>query len=86
MARDNTQLLINKIWELPIHIIDDVTMVTLPKSKYLLPRSLPVPPPRQPSKWEKFAKEKGIVKKKKDKLKWDDELKVSFICSLFFSN
>lgn len=56
---------------------DDATTVTLPKSKVILPRSLPVPSPRAPTKWERFAKEKGIVKKKKDKLKWDDVLKVS---------
>ncbi|KAK6643042.1 hypothetical protein RUM43_004545 [Polyplax serrata] len=75
LARDNTQLLFNKIWELPIQKIDDITKVTLPKPQYVLPRALPVPIPRGPTKWEKFAKEKGIVKKKKDKLKWDDILK-----------
>lgn len=77
LARDNTQLLINKIWELPTEKQDDVTVVNLPKPLYILPRGLPVPKPRPPTKWEKFAKEKGIVKTKKDKLKWDDILKVS---------
>jgi len=77
LARDNTQLLINEIWKCPKHRVDDVTVAKLPNQTTVLPRALPVPRPRELTKWEKFAKEKGIQKKKKDKLKWDDILKVS---------
>ena len=34
-----------------------------------------MPVPKPPTKWEQYAKEKGIVKKKKPKLVWDDVVK-----------
>ena len=37
-----------------------------------MPRSRPVPKPKGLTKWEKFARERGIKKKKKEKLAWDD--------------
>lgn len=86
LARDNTQLLINKIWELPFEKVDDVTVVKLPKQSYILPREKPLPKPRQLSKWEMFAKEKGLQKKKKAKVTWDDILKVINMFFKYFSN
>ena len=76
LTRDNTQLLLNKVWELPTSRVDEAIVAQLPKPSYNLPRSLPVPKPKEPTKWEKFAKEKGIVKTKKSKLQWDEVLKV----------
>lgn len=76
LARDNTQLLINQIWKLPQEKQEDVLVAVLPKPTTVLPRALPVPKARELTKWERFAKEKGIQKKKKDKVKWDDILKV----------
>ena len=48
-----------------------------------LPREKPVPKPRPPTKWEKYAREKGINKRKKDKKVWDDILKVRGLLVLF---
>lgn len=39
----------------------------------MLPREKPVPKPKQPTKWERFAKEKGISHKKKETKVWDDD-------------
>lgn len=50
-------------------------MAKLPKQKFLLPRFKPVPKPRPLTKWQQFAKDKGIIKKKKSKLTWDEQLK-----------
>lgn len=36
------------------------------------------------TKWEKFAKAKGITKKKKDNLAWDDTSKVKFLLLIKF--
>jgi len=72
LARDNTQLLLNKIWTLPFERVDDVVIAKLPPPKYLLPREKPVPKAKQLSKWEQYAKDKGIVKRKKTKLVWDE--------------
>jgi hypothetical protein len=35
-------------------------------------REKPIPQPKKETKWEKFAREKGIKKKKKDRMIWDE--------------
>lgn len=75
LTRDNVQLLLNKVWDLPTEQIEEAIMVKLPKSTFVLPRGKPVPKPRPLTKWQEFAKLKGIQKKKKGKLSWDEQLK-----------
>lgn len=75
LARDNTQLLVNEIWKLPTNRVDDTIVATLPDPTTPLPREKPPPKPRPPTKWEQFAKLKGIQKKKKTNLVWDDTAK-----------
>lgn len=79
LTRDNVQILINKIWELPTERIDEVIVAKLPKQEFILPRSRQVPKPKPLTKWQQFAKEKGIKSKQKSKskLKWDEELQVN---------
>ncbi|KAK4874880.1 hypothetical protein RN001_014240 [Aquatica leii] len=74
LSRDNVQLLLNKIWELPTQQIDETLVVKLPPAKFVLPRARPVPKPKPLTKWEQFAKLKGIKKTKKAKLSWDEQL------------
>lgn len=75
LSRDNTQLLINQIWCLPTERIEDAIVAKLPIQKTRLPRMKHIPKPRPLTKWEQFSKAKGIVKKKKAKLSWDEQLK-----------
>lgn len=72
LARDNTQLLINEIWKLPTERVKDVIVAKLPEPNSVLPREKPAPKPKPPTKWEQFAKLKGIQKKKKTNLVWDE--------------
>ncbi len=58
----------NALFSLPPKRVDDVLVVPLPPPEMRLPRSKPLPKPRPPTKWEQYAKEKGIEKKKKTKL------------------
>lgn len=74
LTRDNAQLLFNKIWELETARVEEAIVAKLPPMKTVLPRSKPVPKPKPLTKWQQFAKEKGIEKKKKAKLSWDDQL------------
>ncbi|XP_028172797.1 ribosome biogenesis regulatory protein homolog [Ostrinia furnacalis] len=74
LSRDNTQLLLNKVWELPTERIEEAIVVRLPQPTTVLPRAKPVPKPKPLTKWQEFAKAKGITKKKKDKLEWDEQL------------
>jgi len=45
--------------------------VTLPKVQTRYPREKPLPTPKPETRWEKFAKIKGIKHKKKSKWDWD---------------
>ncbi|KZC08238.1 PREDICTED: ribosome biogenesis regulatory protein homolog [Dufourea novaeangliae] len=76
VTRDNVQILFNNIWELPTERIDEAIVAKLPKPQFVLPRSRQIPKPKPLTKWQQYAKEKGIKSKKKNKskLKWDDEL------------
>ncbi|XP_043508009.1 ribosome biogenesis regulatory protein homolog [Frieseomelitta varia] len=74
LTRDNVQILINKIWELPVERVDEVIVAKLPKQEFILPRARQIPKARPLTKWQQFAKEKGIKRKNKPKVKWDEEL------------
>merc|ERR1711997_1171787 len=74
-ARDNCQLLLNELWTLPTERVEEAIVANLPPPKSLIPREKPVPVPKPPTKWEQYAKEKGITKQKKSKMVWDDVVK-----------
>ncbi|CAL2046001.1 hypothetical protein CAEBREN_25604 [Caenorhabditis brenneri] len=74
-ARKNTQLLFNNIWQLEQKRVDEAITVTLPAATYRLPREKKLPEKKEPTKWEKYAKEKGIEKRKKDKKVFDEATK-----------
>lgn len=71
-ARENMQLLSNKLYEL-FTSSTDKKMIVLPPPTTHLPREKPLPEAKPLTRWEKFAKEKGIVKKKRSKMVWDEE-------------
>ena len=75
LARDNVQLLLNDVWKLPTERVEDAIVVELPYGKTVIPREKPIPKAKPLTKWEQYAKEKGIEKKKKSKLVWDDKVK-----------
>lgn len=76
LARDNTQLLINEIWKQPTERVEEAIVSKIPEPTTPLPREKPPPKPKAPTKWEEFAKLKGIQKKKKKtNLVWDETAK-----------
>lgn len=75
LTRDNTQLLLNGIWELETERLDENIVAKLPKPGFALPRARKLPEPKALTKWETFAKAKGLKKTPKDKKVWDDELR-----------
>lgn len=82
LTRDNLQLLLNEVWELPTERVEECVVAKLPAPAFILPRSRKCPGPKPLTKWEKFAKEKGLQKTKKDKKVFDEELNVSVNCAL----
>lgn len=49
--------------------------ITLPEKTTVFPRHKKIPPPKKMTRWEKFAKEKGIVKKKRTRMIYDEASK-----------
>ncbi|OWF52675.1 Ribosome biogenesis regulatory protein-like [Mizuhopecten yessoensis] len=62
LARDNAQLLINRIFQLPTEKEDGVVVVKVPKARAF-------------TKWEEYAQMKGIQNKKRSKMVWDEQTK-----------
>eukprot|EP00123_Amoebidium_parasiticum_P014923 comp22702_c2_seq1/m.35224 comp22702_c2_seq1/g.35224 ORF comp22702_c2_seq1/g.35224 comp22702_c2_seq1/m.35224 type:complete len:311 (-) comp22702_c2_seq1:80-1012(-) len=73
LSRDNCQLLINQIWQLPVERREDAYVCELPAPTTHLPREKPIPQPKAQTKWEKFAEAKGIQKRKKSRMVFDEE-------------
>lgn len=72
-AKDATEALVHAIFSLPVSELADGRFVNLPKGQFQFPRDKPIPKERVPTKWEMYAKEKGIQKKKKrDRLVLDE--------------
>ncbi|NWW13362.1 RRS1 protein, partial [Oreocharis arfaki] len=71
LARDNTQLLVSRLWELPAERAGGAggpLVAQLPEPTFRLPREKPPPKPRPPTRWEQVARLKGIRRKKKTSL------------------
>ncbi|XP_072855094.2 ribosome biogenesis regulatory protein homolog [Pogona vitticeps] len=80
LARDNTQLLVGQLWALPSERAEGgagPVVAQLPEPTTRLPREKPLPKPRPLTRWEQFAKLKGIrpTRKKRGTLVWDEEAK-----------
>ena len=58
----------NRLVDLPQEKSEIGMLSLLPAEVFLLPRSHRLPEPKPETKWEKFAKEKGITKKKRDRM------------------
>ncbi|XP_015917765.1 ribosome biogenesis regulatory protein homolog [Parasteatoda tepidariorum] len=75
VASQGAQRLLNEIFKLPSEYHEHVPVAKLPAPTTVIPREKHVPKEKAMTKWQKFAKAKGIQKKKKDKLVWDDASK-----------
>jgi len=71
-CRDNLKLIVNELYTLPVEIVEDAIIAKLPKSKLIIPREKPLPKEKAPTKWEQYAKLKGIEKRKKSRMVYDD--------------
>lgn len=71
-TRENVQLLVNRLFNLPRTETDSGPLAKLPPPTTIIPREKPLPKPNVETKWEKFAKEKGIQKRKKSRMVFDE--------------
>ncbi|KAJ8585765.1 RRS1-domain-containing protein [Rhizopogon salebrosus TDB-379] len=72
-ARDGIQALIAVLYGLPTQPSPDGPLAQLPAPTTQLPRAKPLPKPKPPTKWERFAAAKGIQKRVREKKVWDEE-------------
>ncbi|KAF8270491.1 ribosome biogenesis regulatory protein-domain-containing protein [Lactarius quietus] len=72
-ARDGIQLLLAALFNLPALPSPDGPLAQLPPPTTQLPRAKPLPKPKAPTKWERFARAKGIQSQRRDKKIWDDD-------------
>ena len=73
LTRENAQLLFNGLYSLPQEESEEMgRVVTLPKATTVIPREKPVPTDKPLTRWEKFAKVKGIKKEKRSAKVFDE--------------
>lgn len=65
--------LIYELLSLERKVTEDGIYGIIKSSLSRLPRSKSIPKPRLPTRWEKFAKEKGIQKVKKKRVVWNED-------------
>ncbi|ORX98152.1 RRS1-domain-containing protein [Basidiobolus meristosporus CBS 931.73] len=71
-TRGGAQLLINEIFKLPVEANDLGVVAKLPDQKTVIPREKPLPKAKPLTRWEKFAKAKGIQNKKRSRMVYDE--------------
>lgn len=72
IAKEATQSIAQALFSAPSEPCDVGRYALLPPPTTMLPREKPVPQEKKQTKWEKFAQSKGIQKKKRDRLVWDE--------------
>ncbi|KAJ1894311.1 Rhodanese- sulfurtransferase [Kickxella alabastrina] len=73
LSREGAQQMINELFGLPTTVDEDSVYATLPKTTTVLPREKPIPKEKPPTRWEKFAKIKGIQKRKSTGKVFDED-------------
>ncbi|TPX57699.1 hypothetical protein PhCBS80983_g03642 [Powellomyces hirtus] len=74
IAREGTQLLLNQIFALPTESSPEGVYAKLPAGTTVVPRAKPIPKDKPLTRWEKFAKVKGIQKKKTSRKTYDESV------------
>lgn len=73
VSRDNVQLLVNKLFSQEIEKSETDFLVSLPLlGSSHLPREKQLPKQKVKTRWEKFAEAKGIQKRKRGAMVWDE--------------
>ncbi|XP_039265046.1 ribosome biogenesis regulatory protein homolog [Styela clava] len=75
LTRDNTQLLFNEIWKLPVERVQEAIVAKLPDCTTVLPREKKIPKPKPLTKWQQYAQLKGIQNRKRGAMVWDETAK-----------
>lgn len=66
-------LIFLRIFTLPTETAETGPVAVLPEEVMKFPREKRIPEPKPETKWEKFAREKGIKKTKRERMIFDEE-------------
>ncbi len=72
-ARDNAQLLFNQLFSQPALRTAEGVFAELPPRTTTVPREKPLPREKPKTKWDEFARIKGIEKGKRSSKEWNEE-------------
>ncbi|KND00134.1 uncharacterized protein SPPG_04476 [Spizellomyces punctatus DAOM BR117] len=72
LAREGAQLLVNQIFGLPTETAQEGVFAKLPDATTQIPRAKPIPKEKALTRWENFAKTKGIQKRKTSRMVYDE--------------
>ena len=77
VSTENVQLLVSHLFQLPRETTEVGPVVRLDKLEFveMMPRMMPLPKPKVKSRWDKFAEERGVDKKKRSRIVWDEASK-----------
>lgn len=75
MAYECSHRFLELFYQLPTEMVDSISVTLLPKPLFRLPREKKIPSTRELTKWDRFAKLKGIKNRKKPRKVWDPESK-----------
>lgn len=72
LAASNAKKLLAKLYELPHETCDEGRLAVLPmRQTFPIPRQRKIPSVAPKTRWEKFAQERNIEKRKRSRLVWD---------------
>ncbi|GBG26315.1 Ribosome biosis regulatory protein-like [Hondaea fermentalgiana] len=71
MALQNLKLMFHDLMELP-GVEGSKVLKELPQPQFKLPRHKPIPKPKPETRWEKYARENNIEKRKRERMIWDE--------------
>ncbi|GMH44047.1 hypothetical protein BSKO_11981 [Bryopsis sp. KO-2023] len=74
VASEITESLVAKLCSLSSHPDKEGRVLELPEPTHPAPRHKPMPKPKEMTRWESFAQRKGIQKRKKEKMVWDESV------------
>jgi regulator of ribosome biosynthesis len=76
MTTKTTESLVHALFQLPNETTEDAVSVILPQKEVeVCPREKPLPKEKAKTRWEKFAEEKGLEKRKRSRMVWDENIK-----------
>ena len=71
-AQQCVQTVFSQLYGLPLSKDGHLSVVKLPEPKSQLPRYQPLPQPKPLTRWDRYARDKGVSNRKRSRMVWDE--------------